>query len=296
MESVLLITGGSALSSTEIFPSPERACSSPDLPSDRFAHTSFLTSEPRAQIAVCGGYTEQEWTSSCLVLDQINQRWDNTRMGSLTMARGYAAVARLNYVGVFLIGGNNNNNQRTSEFLAAGTLQWREGPTLPEDMTFPCAVTISATTFLVVHGTGINEFDARIAGPTSSLGWRASSWPTLRTSTTHPPGCAKVGQKVIVVGGGEEHSSTQVLDLDSHKVTSAGKTASPRQWFHMATMTDKNNEPRTFALGGAVGGSSFYSAEEWVPGNSSWKAGGRMGEKRRRFGAVLLPKQLLCPL
>ena len=103
-----------------------------------------VTSEPAVKITVCGGYTEQAWTSSCLVLDQINQRWDDTKMGSLTVARGYSAVARLNYVGVFLIGGNNNNNQRTSEFLAAGTLQWRKGPTLPEDMTFPCAVAISA--------------------------------------------------------------------------------------------------------------------------------------------------------
>ena len=67
------------------------------------------------------------------MLDPINQHWDESRMGSLTMERGYSAVATIDQIGVFIVGGAFTNNARTSEFLAAGTMQWQEGPVLPVD-------------------------------------------------------------------------------------------------------------------------------------------------------------------
>ena len=88
-------------------------------------------------VATCGGYTNtvntmsNSVTASCLVLDPINQLWDDSRMGSLTMPRVNGAVATLNDIGVFIVGGSANNNRGTSEFLAAGSMQWQEGPALP---------------------------------------------------------------------------------------------------------------------------------------------------------------------
>ena len=116
----------------------------------------FVTAEPTALVATCGGITGEGWTeegwTSCLVLDPINQRWDERRMGSLTMKRGYAAAATLDHIGVFIVGGRPNNAPGTSEFLAAGQIQWREGPLLPVDMRYPCAVSITPTSFLSIHG------------------------------------------------------------------------------------------------------------------------------------------------
>merc|ERR1711953_932962 len=87
-DSVLLITGGyirgRQTASTEVFPS----CSSPPpLPSTRAGHQTFKTSDPTPLIASCGGYTGEGFTASCLVLDLENQRWDESRMGNLTMPR-----------------------------------------------------------------------------------------------------------------------------------------------------------------------------------------------------------------
>merc|ERR1719350_1994002 len=91
-DSLLFITGGygfSYLSSTETYPRSSD-CSPPSLPLARHGHTTFVTSEPTALVATCGGYTEDgDNTDSCLVLDPINQQWDESRMGSLTRARGY---------------------------------------------------------------------------------------------------------------------------------------------------------------------------------------------------------------
>ena len=149
-----------------------------------------MTSEPTALVATCGG-----WKASCLVYDRINQRWEESRMGSLTMKRAYGGATRLNYIGVFIVGGAaRTNNKRTSEFLAAGRMQWQEGPALPVDMDYPCAVEITPTSFHSIYGTYIREFNAAIAGPTSIEGWReAGRWPALKTSRYNQPGCAKIG-------------------------------------------------------------------------------------------------------
>ena len=191
-----------SVKSVEVYPRTEN-CSVPDLQPKRRRHTTFLTSDSTPSIAICGGVEQGVWTSaSCLVLDQANQVWNDTIMGSLTMAREDSAAVTLNHVGVFIIGGASKvtsgrgkiaENQRTSEFLETGSMQWQAGPSLPVDMAKPCAVAISATSFLVIHHKIIREFDVVTAGPISSQGWRrASTWPTLKTSRTAWPGCAKL--------------------------------------------------------------------------------------------------------
>ena len=106
----------------------------------------------RPLIVTCGGYTVSCWcqTDSCLVLNPApnSQHWEERRLGSMTMPRHHSAAARLNHIGVYIIGGELPTNRRTSEFLAAGAMQWQEGPVLPVDMAFPCAVQITTTSFL----------------------------------------------------------------------------------------------------------------------------------------------------
>ena len=108
----------------------------------------------------------------------------------MTTTRRYAASARLKYAGIYIIGGDAVGT--TSDYLAPDSMQWQEGPSLPQSMTHPCVVPITATSFLAIHKNDIHEFDAAIAGPTSSEGWREGSrWPRLRTFRKWNPSCVK---------------------------------------------------------------------------------------------------------
>ena len=80
-DSLLMITGGynaysrnSKMSATETYPRSSD-CSPPSLPLGREGHTTFVTSEPNALVATCGGFTDAGPTDSCLVLDPINRRF-----------------------------------------------------------------------------------------------------------------------------------------------------------------------------------------------------------------------------
>jgi len=221
-------------------------------------------------------------------------------MGSLTRLRNQAAVATLNSVGVFIIGGWATNNERTSDFLAAGQMQWQEGPALPVDMERgPCAVTITPTSFLTIYGNHIREFDTLIGGPTSINGWtEAGRWPTLKTSRTFGPGCAKLGRKVIIAGGwgwnGGALRSTEVLDLDSREITAGGDLATPRHWFHLATLRRGGQEHVVAVAGWDASDNELNSVEEWVEESSTWKAADNIAQKRRFFGVVEVPRTLVC--
>ena len=186
----------------------------------------------------------------------------------------------------------------SSEFLAAGAMQWQEEVALPADMSQPCALAITATSFLAIYGTDIRKFYTAIAGPTSSEGWReAGDWPKLKTLRTSWPGCAKIGQKVIIAGGynGRELSSTEVLDLVDRQISLGGAMSSPRRLFHVATIIS-GGEEKTFALAGYDGSGYLEEVEEWIKTSSTWKAANSLVVTRRNFGAVAVPRRLICPL
>ena len=197
----------------------------------------------------------------------------------------------------FIVGGSGIHNARTSEFLAAGQMQWQEGPALPLDMAYPCTVEITPTSFPFVHGTVIREFDAAIAGPTSIEGWQeAGRWPALKTSRSFQQGCAKIGQQVIIAGGngnGGPLSSTEVLDLVNRQITSGGEMVTPRRHFHVSTIIS-GGEEKMFALAGRDNSGFLNTVEEWVEESSTWKAADNLVEKRCHFGAVSAPRHLVC--
>ena len=120
-ETLLYITGGATpylTALTEMHPATSD-CSPPSLPSPRFGHTTFVTAGQQPVIATCGGQVCDEanarrcggasrrwsYSTSCPVLDPISRRWDERRMGDLTMIRCLSAAVSLRYVGVFVIGG-----------------------------------------------------------------------------------------------------------------------------------------------------------------------------------------------
>ena len=176
-------------------------------------------------------------------------------------------------------------------------MQWQEGPALPVDMRFPCSVEITPNSFLVIHGRDIREFDVAIAGPTSSEGWRKTgTWPSLKTWRSYQPGCAKIGQKIIIAGGLDEGlalSSTEVLDLVNRRITPGMEMATPRRNFYLATIF-RGGEQMLFAVSGLNGSTGLNSVEERVEASSSWKPAANLTEKRSLESAVVAPKALLC--
>merc|ERR1712183_670432 len=165
---------------------------------------------------------------------------------------GYGAVVELKQGVLFLGGEGFATSKTTSDFLATRSLQWQQGPRLPQAMSLFCAVPVSPTKFLTINGDKIHEFDASIAGPTSEEGWRDSTlWPTLKTSR-EDPGCAKIGNKVILAGGnsgGGVLQSTLVLDITTRTISTGGDMATPRALFNLATVSRGGGET-TFAIAG----------------------------------------------
>ena len=96
-EEVLLLTGGSLgnrrglLSSTEVYPRTS-GCSPPSLPSEMAGHQTFSTGGPNKMVALCGGFDGARSRASCLVLDPVNQRWEEGKMGDLTRTRYLGAA------------------------------------------------------------------------------------------------------------------------------------------------------------------------------------------------------------
>ena len=162
----------------------------------------------------------------------------------------------------------------------------------------PCAVAISGTSFLAINGDEIREFDTSVAGPTSSQGWREEGWwPKMETTRVYWPGCAKLGDKIIIAGGYDGSTSTQtteILDLTSRTISKGGNLVTPRIGFHMITI-DNNGDSTTLALGGEDDYNVFKSIEKWNPETETWsEVEEQLEEKRRAFGLVAAPRNLVC--
>jgi len=220
-------------------------------------------------------------------------------MSDLPEARIYAATVSTE-AGTFLLGGSPTT--RSSAFLPADSMAWEEGPALPQAMqNGPCATQISPTSFLILYGKTILEFDSSVAGPTSTAGWRpAGTWPRLLTNRREWPGCAVVGRTLIIAGGrdgyrsgGTYHRTTETLDLDSRTISFGPSMASPRYGFHLVAVPG----PRLLAMGGSAGGGPGggrprASVEELVDG--AWVEAASLEARRESYGAVAVPEGLVC--
>ena len=305
---LLLLTGGwdgnSELSSTEVFP-PTANCSPPSLPGKRYYHTTFLTAGDDPVVATCGGQDDRNILSSCLVLNASTGQWEENRIGSLLQERDSHAAVTLDQF-VFVIGGQGlsarSTTGSTTELLRAGSSSWEQGPTLPIEMgNGPCAVAISGTSFLAIHLREIREFDTSVAGPTSSQGWREKGWwPKMETSRFAWPGCAKLGDKIIIAGGWGRSTrptlqTTEILDLTSRTISKGGNLVTPRSYFQMITI-DNNGDSTTLALGGVDGDdNTLKSIEKWKPETETWsEVEDQLEEERSLFGLVAAPKNLVC--
>ena len=71
--------------------------------------------------------------------------------------------------------------------------------------------------------------------------------------------------------------------------------ASPRDWFHLATIRI-GGEEKVFAVGGEDAPTNeLNTVEEWVEESSTWKAANNIAQKRGYFGTVTVPRELVCP-
>lgn len=305
-DTIVLITGGynrddGFLSTSEVFPSTS-GCNPPSLPEGRIYHTLFTTAEENTRVAVCGGSDGRDLLASCLVLDKETGTWDGSRLGSLPQPRSWNTAVTLKNIGNYLIGGYGHDySARTTDYLAPESQDWVSGPQLPVGMRYgPCSVVISETSFLVVHWKDIREYQIDIENPTTDDNWQeATKWPQLQTARYYWPGCARIGRKIVIAGGisrsgSTTHRSTEIVDLETRTIQYAGDLNTARYHFHILTITTDGSE-RTFALGGYDGSSYLDSVEELNPDTLTWKTTpAKLAGKRDRFGAVALPKSLVC--
>ena len=296
------------MNSSEVFPVTS-GCSPPSLPSIRIHHALFTTWEPMPRVALCGGENETDYLASCLVLDPENQSWEENVIGQLPQPRGHQAVVSLKDIGTYLIGGHGKEPiTRTTVFLAQDSQQWVAGPDVPVDMETPCAVAIAGDSFLVMHGINLLEYRVDRNNPTSNNGWLvANKWPNLLTSRTGWAGCSKIQDKVVIAGGffpnginSQTFRQTEVLDLATQKISISGNMNTPRRGFHIVTITTEGLD-RALALAGYGDSSLGYSTtsnsvEEFDPETLTWNSlPANLEERRGWFGAVALPRRLVCP-
>ena len=279
-------------------------CNPPSLPEGRgWGHTIFTTAEPEPRVALCGGLIPGNPTASCLVLDKETGTWDGSRLGSLTQPRYRHTAVTLKNIGNYLIGGDccypSYNSRRTTDYLAQRSQDWVSGPQLPVEMhNGPCSVVISERSFLVIYGNNIREYEVDIDDPTSNDNWQeATKWPQLQTARYWWPGCAKIATKIVIAGGYSSGTlrSTEIVDLETRKIQFAGDLNTARAKFHLITFSNGASE-RTFAFGGgSYGLSRLDSVEELDTDTLTWKtASEKLEEKRDHFGAVALPRSLVC--
>ena len=122
----------------------------------------------------------------------------------------------------------------------------------------------------------------------------------METSRDSWPGCAKMGDKIIIAGGfafSTTLQTTEILDLTSRTISKGGNLVTPRRYFHMITF-DNNGDSTTLALGGRDDDDyELKSVKKWNPETETWsEVEDQLEEKRRAFGLVAAPKNLVCPL
>ena len=246
-------------------------------------------------MASCGGKGDKgEHFDSCVVWDSNNQRWDEHMMGPLPQKREYHSVVTLENVGVYIIGGNGSkNSMSTSDFLPANTFQWTRGPGLPKDVSTHvsgCAVVISDTSFIYINSGIIREYKQVQTG----FWMDRNRWPAI--SSRHWVGCARIGSSVLIAGGyrrREYQRDTYVFDIANRTRRLGGFLATPRAYYHLATVTT-GGLTKTFVLGGDDGSGSISSVEEWDEENLTWNPADDLEEARYIFAAITVPLSLVC--
>ena len=198
----------------------------------------------------------------------------------------------------------------TSQLLKSGDSEWTSGPKLPKVGHLTCAFPLSQTSFIVVYGRDVHEFDSSIAGPASALGWRPEdTWPRLLVERwqfrfRHSTGCAVIGDKAVIAGGRTPSNdaniaTVEILDLKTKTVIRGQDMLQARTQFPLVTVGAGDNQ-RLLALGGwgldvAVGThQSLSNVEEWNPETGVWSLHTEILQQGRedREGVAVLPEQV----
>ena len=286
-----MLTGGnngSRISSTVLYP---KGCSVPSMDKGRYGHVTFLTRDYPPRIATCGGVVDNLRKKDCLVLQE--GQWREGELDDLPERRRHPASARLKD-GVFLLGGRGTPS--SSVFLRANSRSWESGPGLPVKMKYgPCAAPIGLQSFLIVYGTDVYEFDTRVAGPTDDAGWRPKeNWPQLQVYRTRLA-CGVLKKMFVVAGGysgGNYLKSTEIINLETKKISFGGEMEKKRQWFQIISI-----DGNLFAVGGNYYGGGWIQladVEEFVEETGTWKPAKSLDGKRGDYGGVAVTKDLVC--
>ena len=291
-DSVVLVTGG--VNSGGLYMSHVEvlggSCPVADLPLPLNGHATVLTAD--GLVLTCGGMYEYdlyeyEYNLSCFVLDPDTNTW--LLHSTLDSPRHVSATVSLPS-GIFLLAHNTHENDETSSYLATGSTQWVPGPPLKRPTENPCAVSISASKFLLIGGLpdthAVEEYD------TITRAW--TSWPEL-TVGRYGHSCSVIGDTVIIAGGASEETfqtllSTTILDISSRSQRPGGNLDAARIYFAIV-----NHEDKLLATGLGQDNQGGHT-QEWHSTEEVWTPREDLDMTRVRlwFGAVSAPRSAVC--
>jgi hypothetical protein len=304
-------------------------CAIPNIPFPRIGSFSFSTADlENPRLMVCGGKNtnlDDVITTICHQYEPTADPPAWTLHSHLRSARQYASAVTL-AAGTYVLGGSWQNGSdfgtveawSTSEILRPVSNTWEEGPTLPGGvgLSDSCAVAINSTTFLLIGGArynginidnSINISRSSSVHEFSSLTGTWTQWTAaLKVPRSHHA-CSTFNGTVVFAGGTgsgiwNSLASTEVLDLVSRKVRTAGPMATKRWLFGMYEIGYAGS--RILLTLGTLGPNPQITPttaekesllQEWDPATEVWKPAPAVMARRYGFAAVSVDARHVCP-
>jgi len=287
----LVILGGESPGSTsaEVWvPGSSTSCSLPDLPSPGYWSPTLNT--VREQVVACEG-------TSCSRLTDYG--WEMAGR-PLHSRRGHTSAATAR--GLLLVGGTDA--PRSTEVKPANASQGVESFALKRKMENMCSIQVSESVMVLTGGDGtytlVTEYSGIAGGAPTTR-----ELPELNTRRAgHACGSYLVlGQSLmLIVAGGYDTSSTELLDYTATTSTSSAftTTSAPGRWREAAALPGRHSLPAGASVAGVFHLAGGYGEEgavaevlSWDAVSESWSVAGAMARPRAGHAMAEVPMALI---
>jgi len=289
----LIILGGESpgsLSAEVWVPGSSSTCTLPEVPSPGYWSPTLNT--VREQVVACEN-------SACSRLTDYG--WE---MDGLTLHSRRGHTSAVTGQGVLLVGGTDA--PRSTEVKPANASQGVESFALEREMENMCSIQISESVMVLTGGDGtytlVTEYSGIATGAATTR-----ELPELNTRRAgHACGSYLVlGRSLmLIVAGGWDTSSTELLDYTAATSTSSATTTSttsaPGRWREAAALPGKHSLPAgasvagVFHLAGGYGDNGAVAEVlSWDAVSEAWSVAGAMARPRAGHAMAEVPMALI---